>query len=114
MWEPPQIVTGAPKEGEAPLIKFSFTIPAIPVLNPEAGSPSLSIQPSHGSLSHRGTVAAEKTDVEMWLGDLVAYPIGLAIAVWYATTKNWLANDILGTAFCIQVPTHPSTKTQSL
>merc|ERR1711871_1782192 len=75
-----QVVTGAPKKGDAPLIKFSFTIPAIPVINPEA----------------------EKTDVELFLGDLVAYPIGLAIAVWYATTKNWLANDVLGTAFCIQ------------
>jgi len=28
--------------------------------------------------------------------------MGGAIAIWYATTKNWLSNDILGISFCIQ------------
>jgi len=79
-----QVFTGVPKPTDKPLVKYSFTIPAIPLLNPEA----------------------EKCDIELTFGDIIAYIIGFGIAIWYATSKggdyNWLANDLLGTCFCIQ------------
>jgi len=73
-----QKVLGAPKKGDKPLVKF--VIPEIPFL------------------SEKG----ETTPVELTGSDIVCYIIGGAVAIWYATTKNWLANDILGVSFCIQ------------
>jgi len=63
-------------QGETPLIKFD--IPKIPML------------------------VEEKTPVELTASDVVCYIVGAVVAVWYALTKNWLANDILGISFCIQ------------
>merc|ERR1712216_704917 len=63
-------------QGETPLIKFD--IPKIPML------------------------VEEKTPVELTASDVVCYIVGAVVAVWYALTKNWLANDILGISFCVQ------------
>merc|ERR1711981_473241 len=34
--------------------------------------------------------------------ELLCYFIGTVAAVWYATTKYWLSNNIVGVCFCIQ------------
>jgi len=70
--------TGDEKTDEKPIIKFDFTLP-LPALT-----------------------GGEKVEVDLTTSDLVCYIIGGVIAVWYAFTKNWLANDILGISFCIQ------------
>jgi len=69
-------VMGAPKKDEKPVVKF--TIPQIPYLNDE------------------------KCDVELTKQDIICYTMGGTIAIWYALTKNWLANDLLGISFCVQ------------
>lgn len=71
-----QKVVGAPNKDDKPLLKF--TIPAIPFLSEKPETVELS-----------GT-------------DILCYAVGTVVAIWYATTKNWLANDILGVSFCIQ------------
>jgi len=68
-------VLGAHKKTDKPLIKFNFSIP---VIMPEA------------------------TDVEITKNEILCYIVGAAFSIWYAATKNWLANDVLGVCFCIQ------------
>lgn len=68
---------GTSKKDEKPIIKFSVSIPFL-------------------------TPAGEKTDVEMTTSELLCYIVGTLVALWYALSKNWLANDILGVCFCIQ------------
>jgi minor histocompatibility antigen H13 len=69
-------VLGPAGKDDKPLIKF--TMPVIPFLNDEA------------------------TDVEITGNDLICYIVGASFSIWYATTKHWLSNDILGICFCIQ------------
>lgn len=40
--------------------------------------------------------------MELSGADILCYAVGTVVAIWYAMTKNWLANDILGVSFCIQ------------
>merc|ERR1711907_115255 len=67
---------GAHKKGTKPLIAFS--LPKIPYLCPDGEA------------------------VEITRNEVLCYMVGGVGAVWYATTKNWMANDVLGACFCIQ------------
>jgi minor histocompatibility antigen H13 len=69
-------VLGAHKKGDKFLI--TLKIPKIPFLAPEGET------------------------LEISRNDLLCYIVGGCVAVWYAFTKHWLANDILGVSFCIQ------------
>merc|ERR1711907_322205 len=70
-------VFGTNKKDEKPLFKFSISIPFV-------------------------TPKGEKTDIEATTSEMICYIIGAVLAIWYAISKNWLANDILGVCFCIQ------------
>lgn len=42
--------------------------------------------------------------VEFTKSQLVTAIPGTFFCIWYALRKHWLANNVLGVAFCIQVP----------
>jgi len=73
-----QSIIGEKKDDKdvKPLLKF--TIPKIPFL------------------------VEESTPVELTGSEIACYAVGICVAVWYALTKHWLANDILGVSFCVQ------------
>lgn len=48
--------------------------------------------------------------LEFTRSQVVASIPGTFFCVWYALKKHWLANNILGIAFCIQVSSFPRTK----
>lgn len=48
--------------------------------------------------------------LEFTRSQVVASIPGTFFCVWYALKKHWLANNILGIAFCIQVSSFPKTK----
>ena len=47
-------------------------------------------------------VIDELFSVDYTIGTILALICSIAISLWYAYTKNWMANNILGFSFCIQ------------
>lgn len=45
-------------------------------------------------------------EVEFTRSQIVAAIPGTFFCVWYARQKHWLANNVLGLAFCIQVSSY--------
>jgi len=46
--------------------------------------------------------AKEKTEIKFNKIDILAFFISCGVVAWYATTKHWIANNILGLSFSIQ------------
>ena len=44
----------------------------------------------------------EKISFDFTIATLICLVISTVFCVWYAFTKNWIANNILGTAFSVQ------------
>jgi minor histocompatibility antigen H13 len=48
------------------------------------------------------TLFKEKVSLEFTYIDILAWTLGLALISWYAYEKHWIANNLIGLAFCIQ------------
>lgn len=44
----------------------------------------------------------EKIELEFTFFDIIAWGFGLALSLWYAYEKHWIANNVIALAFCIQ------------
>jgi len=45
---------------------------------------------------------SEPIDIELDKADLFSLVVSLGIGVWYVLTKHWIANNIVGLAFCVE------------